>query len=52
LDRGWFDRSYIQALSRDHRAQRRDNSLYLWTLYNLTAWHDYWIDGQRSSAAA
>lgn len=52
LDRGWFDRTYIQTLSRDHRAQRRDNSLYLWTLYNLTAWHDYWIDGRRSSAAA
>lgn len=52
LDRGWFDRTYIQRLSREHRANRRDNSLYLWTLYNLTAWHDYWIDGRRSSAAA
>jgi asparagine synthase (glutamine-hydrolysing) len=52
LDRGWFDGAYIRALSRDHRAGRRDNSLYLWTLYNLTAWYDYWINGRRSSAAA
>lgn len=52
MDRGWFDRTYIRALSRDHRAGRRDRSLYLWTLYNLTAWYDYWIDGRQSLGAA
>lgn len=46
LDRGWFDRPFIANLAKEHRDNRRDNSLYLWTLYNLTAWYDYWIDGQ------
>lgn len=52
LDRGWFDRDYVQRLCSDHRSGRRDNSLYVWTLYNLTAWYDYWVDGRRNAAAA
>ena len=40
---GFFDYSYVGKLFQDHRARRRDTSLYLWTLYNLTAWYDYWI---------
>lgn len=48
LDRGWLDRSFIANLINDHRAGRRDTSLYIWTLYNLTAWYDYWIDGARA----
>jgi asparagine synthase (glutamine-hydrolysing) len=45
LDRGFFNRDYITNLFRDHHSGRRDNSLYIWTLFNLTAWYDYWIDG-------
>ncbi len=45
LDRGLFNRPYISGLFADHRSRRRDNSLYLWTLFNLTAWYDYWIEG-------
>lgn len=45
LDRGWFDRSFIADLINDHRSGRRDTSLYIWTLYNLTAWYDYWMEG-------
>lgn len=52
LTRGWLDRSYIRQLSTDHRSGRRDNSLYLWTLYNLTAWYDYWIEHKPHAAAA
>jgi asparagine synthase (glutamine-hydrolysing) len=48
LTRGWFDRSFIANLVKEHRDDRRDNSLYLWTLFNLTAWYDYWIDGVRA----
>ncbi len=44
LNRGWFDRAYIANLAKEHRENRNDYSLYLWTLYNLTAWYDYWID--------
>jgi asparagine synthase (glutamine-hydrolysing) len=52
LDRGWLDREYVRTLSREHSTGRRDNSLYIWTLYNLTAWYDYWIDAPRVNAAA
>jgi asparagine synthase (glutamine-hydrolysing) len=52
LDRGFFHRDYIARLFADHRSHRRDNSLYLWTLYNLTAWYDYWVDGRRSTPAS
>lgn len=42
---GYFNRAHIKKLFADHYSGRRDNSLYLWTLFNLTAWYDYWIDG-------
>jgi asparagine synthase (glutamine-hydrolysing) len=44
LERGFFRRDYIENLFADHRSGRRDNSLYLWTLFNLTAWYDYWVE--------
>lgn len=46
LKQGFFNVSYITQLFQDHRKKRRDNSLYIWTLYNLTAWYDYWIEGK------
>lgn len=49
LRRGFFNVEYIQALFADHVSGRRDNSLYIWTLFNLTAWYDYWIEGSKSS---
>lgn len=52
LDRGWLDRAYISRLCAEHRSGRRDNSLYIWTLFNLTAWYSYWIDGRARTAAA
>lgn len=51
LDRGFFDRSHIAQLFADHVSGRRDNSLYLWTLFNLTAWYDYWIEGTPAQIA-
>ena len=44
LRRGHFDTSHIRKLFDEHRSGRRDTSLYLWTLFNLTSWYDYWID--------
>jgi asparagine synthase (glutamine-hydrolysing) len=44
MKRGWFDVSFIHSLCKEHRAGRRDNSVYIWTLFNLTAWYDYWIE--------
>jgi len=45
LRRGYFNIDYIRQLFRDHRERRRNTSLYIWTLFNLTSWYDYWIDG-------
>ncbi|MDP5280681.1 asparagine synthase (glutamine-hydrolyzing) [Sphingomonas sp. DG1-23] len=42
---GFLDVDYIKMLFDDHRSGKRDNSLYIWTLFNLSAWYDYWVDG-------
>jgi asparagine synthase (glutamine-hydrolysing) len=44
LDRGWLNRDYVQSLCRSHRAGKGDSSLFIWTLFNLTGWYDYWVD--------
>jgi asparagine synthase (glutamine-hydrolysing) len=43
LTRGYFKLAFIKRLFADHRSKRADTSLQIWTLYNLTAWYDYWI---------
>jgi asparagine synthase (glutamine-hydrolysing) len=50
LDRGYFNRDYIEKLFNDHRSGSRDTSLYIWTLFNLTSWYDYWVE--RKAAVA
>lgn len=50
LRRGHFNVDHIRRLFSDHRSGTRDNSLYLWTLFNLTSWYDYWIDRRTSGA--
>jgi asparagine synthase (glutamine-hydrolysing) len=49
MDRGFFDIAYIRQLLDDHRSGRRDNSLYIWTLFNLAAWYDYWLSAPSSA---
>ena len=44
MEKGFFKKAYIQQLFDQHRSGKMDNSLYLWSLFNLTAWYDYWID--------
>jgi asparagine synthase (glutamine-hydrolysing) len=51
LERGFFNREYIEKLFEDHRSGRRDCSLYIWTLFNLTSWYDYWVE-QRVAVTA
>src|SRR5205807_919530 len=41
LGRGYFNRDYITRMFADHRSGRRENAVYIWTLFNLTAWYDY-----------
>ena len=33
----------IAELLAQHRAGHADHALHIWTLFNLTAWHDHWI---------
>jgi asparagine synthase (glutamine-hydrolysing) len=44
LNRGFLNKDYIIGLIEENQSGRRDNSLYLWTLFNLTAWYDRWIE--------
>jgi asparagine synthase (glutamine-hydrolysing) len=41
---GYFDYNFIGRLFARH-ARGEDLSLPLWTLYNLTAWYDRWVEG-------
>jgi len=43
-----FDRDHIAAEFRAHRQGRKDEAVRLWTLFNLAAWHAYWIEGTAS----
>lgn len=43
MQRGFFKTDAVEALIEAHRQGSADNSLYIWTLFNLAAWHDYWI---------
>jgi asparagine synthase (glutamine-hydrolysing) len=43
LSSGWLRADYVRDLCRAHREGRQDNSLYVWALFNLVAWHDYWV---------
>jgi asparagine synthase (glutamine-hydrolysing) len=52
LERGFLNKDYIKALFAENETGRRDNSLYLWTLFNLTAWYDRWIEPPTSCATA
>ena len=53
MRRGYFRRDYIEKLLAAHRSGRSDTSLYIWTLFNLCAWYDYWVEGdERRSLAA
>jgi asparagine synthase (glutamine-hydrolysing) len=47
-----FDTAHIRWLIAEHRAARRDHALFLWTLFNLAAWYDYWIDRPLAVRAA
>jgi asparagine synthase (glutamine-hydrolysing) len=48
MNDGLFNRDYVMRICREHREGRNDYSLYIWTLFNLVAWFDYWVDGARA----
>jgi asparagine synthase (glutamine-hydrolysing) len=44
LKRGLLNVGYIEKLFDWHFKGRMDTGLYLWAIYNLTAWYDLWVD--------
>ena len=51
LDREFFDKAYVRNLFGDHISGRTNNSLLIWSLFNLTSWYDYWISRKTACAA-
>jgi asparagine synthase (glutamine-hydrolysing) len=45
-ERGLLDYEAIDGLWRAHRAGRGDWAFQLWNIYNVSAWHDYWVAGR------
>ena len=43
IESAGFRKDHISTLIKDHRMGRRDTSLLIWVLYNLTAWHKRWV---------
>jgi asparagine synthase (glutamine-hydrolysing) len=46
LQDGHVARSGVQRMFREHRNRRHNHSLAIWALFNLVAWHKYWIEGR------
>ncbi len=44
MDQGHFKRAEIERMIAAHQSNKEDNSLYIWTLFNVASWYDYWID--------
>ena len=51
MQEGYFSPEYIAGLFTSHRSGKHDNALYIWTLFNLFAWHSYWIEGKEVRGA-
>jgi asparagine synthase (glutamine-hydrolysing) len=52
MKRGYFNPSYITNLFADLRGDRANLSQQIWTIYNLVAWYDYWIERPQQAVAA
>jgi asparagine synthase (glutamine-hydrolysing) len=51
IEQGYFDGDYIRTLFDNHISGHANNSLLIWSLFNLTSWYDYWIEGRAARAA-
>lgn len=51
MSRGYFNVRAVEEMIDAHRQGTADNSLYIWTLFNLMAWYDYWIEGGEIQSA-
>jgi len=44
--RGVIDRGRVESLLTGRAPGRRDWSTHVWMLYNLSLWHEHWIEGR------
>ena len=44
FETGWFRRDVVRQLFARHRSGERNYAHYLWVLYNLSAWHQRWLE--------
>lgn len=51
VEKGFFNVEHIRRMFADHRSGRRENAVYIWVLFNLTAWYSYWIEGKEVQIA-
>jgi asparagine synthase (glutamine-hydrolysing) len=42
-ERGFFDDRYVESMLDAHRAGRGNYGSFIWSLLNLSLWHDHWI---------
>ena len=47
-----FDYGFVRHLLTEHQEGRANYAFYLWSLLNLSLWHDQWIDGSRPASEA
>jgi len=47
LDRGYFQREYIEKIISDHIAGKANNRLLIWSLLSFEWWNRIFIDGER-----
>ena len=39
-----FNLSYINALLNEHRYEKKDHGMNIWSLLNLASWHQHWFE--------
>ncbi|MFH1784735.1 MAG: asparagine synthase-related protein [bacterium] len=47
VNRGYFDKKYVEQLIGEHISGHRDHGYRLWALLILELWHRVYIDGER-----
>jgi asparagine synthase (glutamine-hydrolysing) len=50
-ERGLLDYDVLDRFWDEHRARQGEWSRQLWSIYNLSAWHDYWVAGRELAPA-
>lgn len=47
MRRNLLDKNHVARMFRQHRSGKADHALHLWTLFNVAAWYDHWIEKGR-----